>query len=373
MTLLIPPCSVFLKQTYLSAIFTSDILRQTCQFQPCSETRSLPSVPQSLSEICEQAIQDFLRNGHKFHKYGSGLDIESRELTGGSPIAAYCTSEIGSLCTKISSKLILHPDLQKWHSAFSFHNSVDKDSNNFLAESWLQIKYNASADSLSIPEDFNANLDEHTKDRLKALAIKFPKLASWEMFSNRWETFKTPGPRASCNAPRSADAMDGILRSMLPNTDSRGRSSMVVSGIDPHNILGILSATCLDLEVALPSGDCACHNVIVKLTFSEEQTEKLRHEYGIYASLSRKTGVKGVMAVHGLFEDLETGTLVLIMERGGQNLRKREEDPVTQNKSRVLFFPRRPLRIYPELGSMRKTVTSYYHERTKFKDNPAGD
>ena len=67
-------------------------------------------------------------------------------------------------------------------------------------------------------------------------------------------------------------------------------------------------------------------NLLVKLALEDEQRERLRREYGIYQHMASATEqVEGIVAVHGLFEDTQTGVLALLMDDGGTTLMKREE------------------------------------------------
>lgn len=63
-------------------------------------------------------------------------------------------------------------------------------------------------------------------------------------------------------------------------------------------------------------------NVVVKLSFTPEQHERMRFEYRIYRHLA---GIPGILRVFGLFEDIEGGTLALVMEHGGCSLEDRGE------------------------------------------------
>ncbi len=63
------------------------------------------------------------------------------------------------------------------------------------------------------------------------------------------------------------------------------------------------------IEVDMPSGSVARHpsKVIVKLAFSREHTDRLRHEYSIYRRLShRPVRVENIPAAFGIFEDVES-------------------------------------------------------------------
>ena len=74
------------------------------------------------------------------------------------------------------------------------------------------------------------------------------------------------------------------------------------------------------------SGSEARLNLLVKLALENEQRERLRSEYAIYQHMaSASEQVEGIVSVHGLFEDTQTGVLALLMNDGGTTLMQREE------------------------------------------------
>ncbi|KIM42892.1 hypothetical protein M413DRAFT_444519 [Hebeloma cylindrosporum] len=89
---------------------------------------------------------------------------------------------------------------------------------------------------------------------------------------------------------------------------------------------GIVHPATLEAQVKLPSGEVSTFkssNLVLKVAFSNDQQKRLRHEFGVYSHLAQKQ-VKGVVAVHGLFSDSDSGVVGLLMDNGGQNLRQRE-------------------------------------------------
>ena len=91
---------------------------------------------------------------------------------------------------------------------------------------------------------------------------------------------------------------------------------------------GVVHSATLELRVVLPSGDTSMlkrDDFVVKLAFSQDQQKRLRHEFAIYSHLARR-GAEGVVVVHGLFSDPDSGALALVMDDGGQNLRQRERE-----------------------------------------------
>jgi len=91
---------------------------------------------------------------------------------------------------------------------------------------------------------------------------------------------------------------------------------------------GVVHSATLDLRAVLPSGDTSTlkrGGLIVKLAFSRDQQKRLRHEFDIYLRLAQQ-GAKGVVVVHGLFSDPDSGALALLMDDRGKNLRQGERE-----------------------------------------------
>ncbi|KIM42909.1 hypothetical protein M413DRAFT_26874 [Hebeloma cylindrosporum] len=95
---------------------------------------------------------------------------------------------------------------------------------------------------------------------------------------------------------------------------------------------GIVYPAALEAQVKLPSGEVSTiktSNLVLKLAFSKDQQKQLLHEFGIYFHLARKE-VKGIIPVHGIFRDSDSGVVALLMDNGGQNLRQREMERTGQ-------------------------------------------
>jgi hypothetical protein len=91
---------------------------------------------------------------------------------------------------------------------------------------------------------------------------------------------------------------------------------------------GVVHSAALELRVVLPSGNTSTlkhGNFVVKLAFSQDQQKRLRHEFAVYSHLAQR-GAEGVVVVHGLFSDPDSGALALVMDDGGKNLRQRERE-----------------------------------------------
>ncbi|KAG6887268.1 hypothetical protein C0992_013063 [Termitomyces sp. T32_za158] len=74
-------------------------------------------------------------------------------------------------------------------------------------------------------------------------------------------------------------------------------------------------------------------NIVVKFAFAAVQKKRLRHEFKVYSRLM-SAKARGIPHAFGLFEDIETETLVLVMEHAGLTL----WDCRLPNKSQRLQF-----------------------------------
>jgi hypothetical protein len=86
---------------------------------------------------------------------------------------------------------------------------------------------------------------------------------------------------------------------------------------------GIVHGATLELETS--DVQRLTHEVVVKLAFSDEQQERLRKEYAIYQHLAT-ANVMGIPTVLGLFEDLEGGSMALVMNNAGVSLWEKRAD-----------------------------------------------
>ncbi|KAJ3515649.1 hypothetical protein NLJ89_g1617 [Agrocybe chaxingu] len=94
--------------------------------------------------------------------------------------------------------------------------------------------------------------------------------------------------------------------------------------------IGVVHAATVELELA--SGKKHQKKLVVKLAFLPEQQDKLRQEFSIYLRLaSAKSRVEGILPVYGLFQDVETGALALLMDDGGFALSERDYQIFDEN------------------------------------------
>ncbi|KAF8959401.1 hypothetical protein BDZ97DRAFT_1837845 [Flammula alnicola] len=80
------------------------------------------------------------------------------------------------------------------------------------------------------------------------------------------------------------------------------------------------------IEIETEAGNKLQHRCLIKLGFSEDQQRKMQHEYDVYLHLAAVKAVEGVVSVHGLFQDIETGTMAMVMNYGGKSLAVRESE-----------------------------------------------
>ncbi|KAJ7648306.1 hypothetical protein DFH06DRAFT_1476341 [Mycena polygramma] len=78
------------------------------------------------------------------------------------------------------------------------------------------------------------------------------------------------------------------------------------------------------LKVTTAEGATLEETVVVKITFTTEQQDRLRHEYEVYRRLAN---VQGVPKIYGIFDDLEGGAIVLVMTCCGECLWTLRPDP----------------------------------------------
>lgn len=100
--------------------------------------------------------------------------------------------------------------------------------------------------------------------------------------------------------------------------------TLVISSTIAQGATGVLHEA--ELVLKTKEGITLRCKVVIKLAFSAEQQDRMRHEYSIYEHLV-SAGIKGVIVdVLGLFKDLEGGPMALIMSHAGSSLWDRRPD-----------------------------------------------
>ncbi|KAJ3503834.1 hypothetical protein NLJ89_g8253 [Agrocybe chaxingu] len=200
----------------------------------------LPSIPKSLSGICEQALQTFTQNGRTFSPYESALfQVANGILHDAFQVADYYQTEFGQICQRFASKLLVTPGLQGWHSVFAFQLNKDRRPGEYLTDAWLKVLHDPARDVCLFSQELQKQLDQPVEDRLSDLAMKYPRLADWYMFAMSsttdrlfrsmfrnpsssqelpfvWESSQTKLSQQADHTHRPADADEAVLKAVLP-------------------------------------------------------------------------------------------------------------------------------------------------------------
>ncbi|KIM40416.1 hypothetical protein M413DRAFT_28883 [Hebeloma cylindrosporum] len=88
--------------------------------------------------------------------------------------------------------------------------------------------------------------------------------------------------------------------------------------------------------------------LVVKMSYFESQKTSLRHEYAMYKLLVTRGVAQNILPVYGMFQDAETGMLVLVMEYGGESLSSRDPEgtgrvPFTEQERMTITYAFRKL------------------------------
>ncbi|PPQ97039.1 hypothetical protein CVT26_001297 [Gymnopilus dilepis] len=140
-----------------------------------------PKLKDLLSEVYEQAVQDFLQAGHDFYRQNYNVfprQIQSTVFDDGYSVAMHYDHYVGNLCSAYASKFLLHPDCPTWDSAI-FLDVLPGDTRlSFATESYL-----TTIDEYSPNTAIFDQVDQSTRDKISNLEQKFPRLATWDMFA----------------------------------------------------------------------------------------------------------------------------------------------------------------------------------------------
>jgi hypothetical protein len=122
---------------------------------------------------------------------------------------------------------------------------------------------------------------------------------------------------------------DGVLQSPVPSAFLRVAApteNKTTYTSDEHVVITVKSkiasgatgsAHTATLEVPRSDGeDIIAHNLVLKLAFDVNQRKRMRHEYQIYQHLL-SSKVKSIPRIFGLFQDIETRALALLMSNVG--------------------------------------------------------
>ncbi|KAG6810604.1 hypothetical protein H0H92_011156 [Tricholoma furcatifolium] len=83
--------------------------------------------------------------------------------------------------------------------------------------------------------------------------------------------------------------------------------------------VGVVHSAYLELYLG-SSEKVTKSNVVVKLAFTKEEIEGIRHEFSVYEYLEERGVHQGIPMIFGLFEDIETNAMALVMSHVGRSL-----------------------------------------------------
>ncbi|PPR00326.1 LOW QUALITY PROTEIN: hypothetical protein CVT26_009741 [Gymnopilus dilepis] len=139
--------------------------------------------------------------------------------------------------------------------------------------------------------------------------------------------------------------------------DAHERVTLVLKDPLGQGAVGVVHPAVV--TVTLKSGKVLKCNMAFKFAFTHEQRQKLYHEYQIYGHLSCKAGLEGIVTVHGLFKDPESGALGMLMDDAGQSLRRRElergcdgRQVTTTPKEKCVLFLRLSYSVLFEIATL---------------------
>ena len=204
----------------------------------------LPSFARILSKAFERTVQGFLAAGHRFSSDGYSaftLECESKTFVDARNVLRHYLTYMAHLGSVYASKLILHPDSSIWDSVFRLGMKGGERGLTFTAESWLEID--------SLLKDQAAlydSLDQSTKEKLKELERKFPRLAIWDMFAMtdtamemfksitrsgpfNWQMCHTQGSSSVSHLPIPPDAKTGFLHASSKSKQSARTNRGVIT------------------------------------------------------------------------------------------------------------------------------------------------
>lgn len=72
-----------------------------------------------------------------------------------------------------------------------------------------------------------------------------------------------------------------------------------------------------------------------KLAFNDKQQEKLKNKFEAYCRIFQEICAEGVVEVHGLFHDPESGAMGMLMGDGSIWLRRRESQRIGKEAEQV--------------------------------------
>ncbi|KAF9556317.1 hypothetical protein CPC08DRAFT_752574 [Agrocybe pediades] len=126
-----------------------------------------------------------------------------------------------------------------------------------------------------------------------------------------------PGPPEPVSKGRSR-RQTGPRFPIKPRCEAHKYAVLTLEDQVGSGAVGVVHPALVNMK--LSSGETLQATLMLKLAFTEAQKKKLRNEYRIYSRVAEKSVVEGIVGVHGLFSDPESGALALLMDFGGEDL-----------------------------------------------------
>ncbi|KAG6844853.1 hypothetical protein H0H87_003096 [Tephrocybe sp. NHM501043] len=123
-----------------------------------------------------------------------------------------------------------------------------------------------------------------------------------------------------CHDVYNSPAPTSFIRSGTKRKASYGHNEyfkLVLTSEIASGATGVVHGAQLEVHV---DGNILRTGVVVKLAFAPEEIEGMRHEFTIYEHLTSRGVVEGIPLMFGLFEDVETDAMALVMDHVGRSL-----------------------------------------------------
>ncbi|PPQ71945.1 hypothetical protein CVT26_007174, partial [Gymnopilus dilepis] len=197
--------------------------------------------------------KSFQDAGHRFPTLGYNAfpsKCRSKTFRDANDVQDHCDKFVTNVASRYASRLVLHPESPTWDSIFRVAVRAGESDLNFTAESWLTID-RLLKDQMKLFSSFSAT----AKKKIKALELKYPRLANWDMFamtefattmfqkltrsvdSFKWETYRTSGYSSTSHLPVPPDAREGLLRG---KAFTKTRAAAGLSGGVTVKIAGVI-------------------------------------------------------------------------------------------------------------------------------------
>ncbi|PPR00328.1 hypothetical protein CVT26_009743 [Gymnopilus dilepis] len=214
----------------------------------------LPSLIRLISKVFDNAVQNFLQEGHKFCTTGYAFPLIPRIefFRDAYSTSAYYRGFVGNLGVRYAYKLALHPERVSWESPFEIVEEPLGSQYLFKTEAWMDL----TPEMKDFPELMDG-VDGALEVKLENLLHRFPRLATWQMFamtdtatkllrysakdsSFKWEACRTLGmkinaaPNIPPDAPKSLISAGTSKRSkrrvgLLKKQNARVKFNKVVT------------------------------------------------------------------------------------------------------------------------------------------------